>query len=132
MNDNDIVKGLRNGDSKTINYIYNDYRSIAISLSKKHNFSSPDIDKDIDDIFQEAMMALVKMVNNPDFKLDSKFSTLFYSIYKRQALKLYSKNVRIDYGEEVDFLPPPCETANRDNRVFQKIGRWYRCANQNV
>ncbi len=83
INEQVLLKGLANNDTKSIELIYKDnFNSIQTFII--NNNGSYD---DARDVFQEAIIALYEKVNNENFVLTCKLNTYIYSICRRLWLK---------------------------------------------
>lgn len=96
LSDADIVKKIKEGDEKALLYLYEDNYAAVKSYVLKNNGSNDDIE----DIMQDALIALWQNVNKSEFDLNAKLSTYFYAIVKNLWLKQLSKKSRMDRMEE--------------------------------
>ena len=107
MENSDILEGLRNGDTKTIDYIYCNNIDKLGTIIRKNGVKL--ITQD--DLFQDAILVVMENSKKENFKLTCKFSTYFYSICNNIALKSYNQNKRyssvgdnnygLEHGEEM-------------------------------
>lgn len=84
--DKQLLKGLKKHDSKVLRFIYREYRPIIRLLVYKKGGSTADAK----DIFQDGMLELIQMIDEPGFKLKSSMKTMIYAICRNQ----WSKRVR--------------------------------------
>ena len=80
--DKEIIRGLRNRQNEIIYYIREEYLTMVIRLIETNSGDY----HDAQDVFQEALLACVKIADKADFELTAKFSTLFYAISKKRWL----------------------------------------------
>ncbi|NDF99159.1 MAG: sigma-70 family RNA polymerase sigma factor [Chitinophagia bacterium] len=85
-----LLKGLAEGDKRTIEIIYKDHYNMIQSLII-NNSGSADEAKDI---FQEALIVLYEKVRSGSFELNCQLKTYLYSVSKRLWLKKLSANSR--------------------------------------
>lgn len=98
FNEQLLLKGLANNDSKAIETIYKGNFNMVQSLILNNNGSYDDAR----DIFQEAMITLYEKAQTESFVLTSKINTYIYSICKRLWLKRLQQIGR--YSNQVDIL----------------------------
>lgn len=84
--DKQLLKGLREHDTKVLRFIYREYRSIIRLLVYNKGGSTVDTK----DIFLDGMIELMQMKEKPGFKLRSSMKTMIYAICRNQ----WSKRVR--------------------------------------
>ena len=97
-NEQALLKGLANNDSKAIDTIYKDNFNMVQTFIL-HNNGSYD---DARDIFQEAMIALYEKAQTESFVLTCQIKTYVYSICRRLWLKRLQQMGR--YSNQVDNL----------------------------
>ncbi len=118
--DHKYIEALRNNDSLLIEEIYQKWYKEVIQYVTKNNGSV----QDADDLFQEALMAIVKKVRKEDFKLKVPFGGYFYFIYKNKWIDKLRKNKKIRvinednerYKHEVDSKVIANDTNQSDER----------------
>lgn len=96
FNEQALLKGLANNDSKSIEAIYKDNFNMVQSFILNNNGSYDDAR----DVFQEAMIALYEKAQSDSFVLTSKINTYVYSICRRLWLKRLQQLGR--YSNQVD------------------------------
>ncbi len=97
-NEQALLKGLANNDSKAIDTIYKDNFTMVQAFIL-HNNGSYD---DARDVFQEAMIALYEKAQSESFVLTCQIKTYIYSICRRLWLKRLQQMGR--YSNQVDNL----------------------------
>ncbi len=85
-----LLKGLAEGDNRTIEIIYKDHFNMIQALIINNNGSADDAK----DIFQEALVVLYEKVRSGSFELNCQLKTYLYSVSKRLWLKRLSVNNR--------------------------------------
>ncbi len=98
INEQALLKGLANNDSKAIDTIYKDNFNMVQAFIL-HNNGSYD---DARDVFQEAMIALYEKAQSESFVLTCQIKTYVYSICRRLWLKRLQQMGR--YSNQVDSL----------------------------
>lgn len=97
-NEQALLKGLANNDSKAIETIYRDNFNTIQAFILNNNGSYDDAR----DIFQEAMIALYEKAQSESFVLTCQIKTYVYSICRRLWLKRLQQLGR--YSNQVDSL----------------------------
>lgn len=85
-----LLKGLAEGDKRTIENIYKDHFKLIHALIINNNGSADDAK----DVFQEALMVLYEKARSGSFELNCQLRTYLYSVSKRLWLKKLSVNNR--------------------------------------
>ena len=98
INEQALLKGLANNDSKAIDTIYKDNFNMVQTFILQNNGSYDDAR----DIFQEAMIALYEKAQNESFVLTCQIKTYVYSVCRRLWLKRLQQIGR--YSNQVDSL----------------------------
>ena len=93
--DNNLLKGLAEGDRKTIELIYKHHFNMIQSLVI-NNSGTPD---DAKDVFQEALIVLYEKVRLGTFELNCQLKTYLYSVCKRLWLKRLQQSSRYFISE---------------------------------
>lgn len=88
--DESLLKGLAEGDKRSIEIIYKDHFNSIQALIINNNGSSDDAK----DIFQEALIVLYEKVRSGSFELNCQIKTYLYSVSKRLWLKKLSVSNR--------------------------------------
>lgn len=130
MQDKEYIEGLKRQDSRVLRAIYKDFAK-PISQFIMKNGGSYD---DAQDVFQDALLIILRKVQSPDFELTSRFSTYLFSINKYvwydKARKKSRKNVTISEDEplidksniEENLLNLELEEVFEEN--FAKLGEF--------
>lgn len=85
--DEDLIRGLIVQDNRIITALYDTYRVVVVDYIRKNSGN----EQDADDVWQDTVMVLFQMVQEPDFKLTAKLKTLIYGIAHRVWLKKLSR-----------------------------------------
>ena len=123
INEQALLKGLANNDTKTIELIYKNNFKTVQSLIVNNNGSYDDAR----DIFQEAMIALYEKAQSESFVLTCKINTYVYSICRRLWLKRLQQlgkfSNQIDSHEEAVSVEEDLEVHLRRNAEFTIMER---------
>lgn len=129
MQDKEYIKGLINQDNKVLRAIYKKFAGRISNFIIK-NGGSPE---DAKDVFQDALMIILKKVQSPDFELNSSFYTYLYSVNKlvwyNKSRKKYRSTVSISDDNtlkdstsfEQALLEREMDNIYKDN--FRKLGQ---------
>jgi RNA polymerase sigma factor (sigma-70 family) len=98
INEQALLKGLADNDSKAIEAIYKNNYSMVQSFIINNNGSFDDAR----DIFQEAMIALYEKAQSESFVLTCKINTYVYSVCRRLWLKRLQQKGR--YSNQINHL----------------------------
>ena len=88
--DNDLLKGLAEGDRKSIELIYKSHFNMIQTLVINNSGSTDDAR----DLFQEALVVLYEKVRMGSFELNCQLKTYLYSVCKRLWLKRLQQSSR--------------------------------------
>ncbi|MFT5511760.1 MAG: RNA polymerase sigma factor (sigma-70 family) [Bacteroidia bacterium] len=99
-----IVVGIKNGNSETLKSVYSDYFGMVRNLVMKNSGS----ESDAEDVFQDAMVVLFKKFNHSEFDLSAKFKTYLYSVCRNiwlsELKRRGGKMARLkDYEHHIDL-----------------------------
>ena len=96
FSDEDIIRGLKRRDNEVIQFIYRENFKMVNNLIVNNKGS----DDDAEDIFQESLIILFKRLREePNFELDSTFSTYLYSVCRLIWLKKLRESKRLEVTE---------------------------------
>ncbi len=98
LNEQLLLKGLANRDSKSIETIYKENFNMVQAFILNNNGSYDDAR----DIFQEAMIALYEKTQSKSFVLTCKINTYVYSVCRRLWLKRLQQLGR--YSNQIDNI----------------------------
>lgn len=122
-NEQALLKGLANNDSKAIETIYKD-NFIMVQTFIMNNNGSYD---EARDIFQEVMIALYEKAQTESFVLTCQIKTYVYSICRRLWLKRLQQLGRftqqVDSMEETVAVEEDLETHEKRNAEFVIMDR---------
>lgn len=123
FNEQLLLKGLANNDSKAIESIYKENFKMVQSLILNNNGSYDDAR----DIFQEAMITLYEKAQSESFVLTSKINTYLYSVSKRLWLKKLQQigrySSQMDYLEETIPVEEDMERHEKQNSEYAIMDR---------
>lgn len=101
LSDQDIVKELKNGNTRVFKNLYDHFPMIA-SMVIKNNGSK----EDAKDLFQNALIIFYKNVLKPDFQLTAKLSSYLYAICDRNWKKILTRD-KHRHQSDIDNITPP-------------------------
>jgi len=113
QNEQALLKGLANNDSRAIETIYKDNFNMVQAFVLNNNGSYDDAR----DIFQEAMIALYEKAQSESFVLTCQIKTYVYSICRRLWLKKLQQMGR--FSNQVDNLDETIQ-VDEDLEIHQK------------
>jgi RNA polymerase sigma factor (sigma-70 family) len=125
FSDEDIIRGLKRRDNEVIQFIYRENFKMVSNLIINNNGS----DDDAEDIFQESLIILFRRLRDePDFALDSTFSTYLYSVCRliwlkklRESKKLEVTELSQEMEDFIEFEEPlPVQDKDLRMAVYQR------------
>ena len=123
LNEQTLLKGLANNDTKSIEIIYKNNFNMVQALVTNNNGSYDDAM----DIFQEAMIALYEKAQSESFVLTCKINTYVYSVCRRLWLKRLQSQGKfsnqMDYVEETVPIEDDLEIHEKRNAEFAIMER---------
>ena len=76
--DQEIIQGLRSGDSNAVKYLARDYLPVIRYYISKNNGS----EEDAKDIFQDALFIIIEKIHGSDFALQGSLATYLFAVCK--------------------------------------------------
>ncbi len=121
--DNEILRGLKNRQSHIVVFITKEYLPAIRYMIERMGGNL----QDAEDIFQEALMSIIKKVDNNELKLTARFSTYLYAVCRNLRLCQINEKERereflYNYLKEV-YYPEPGIQQTRDKQ--DKVFRYY-------
>ena len=119
--DQEIIKGLKSGESYAVKYLAKDYLPVIRYYISKNNGN----EEDAKDIFQDALYIVIEKIHNNDFVLQGTLSTYLFAICKnlwlmaldrQKAAKNYELRRLADHMD-TDF------TESADHVFYENIFR---------
>lgn len=95
-NDETLVTEIRKGNREALTQLYEGNFTAVKSYILKNNGGHDDVE----DILQDAVIAVWQKVSRPDFELTAKLSTFLFAIAKNLWLKALNKSKRTEAMEE--------------------------------
>jgi RNA polymerase sigma factor (sigma-70 family) len=115
--DNEIILGILNNSSSTLQYLYKAYFPMIYQLIINNSGN----EDDAKDIYQEGIIILHDKIKSGDFELTSKLKTFLYSVCRRLWLKKLNHksrfNVNINDYEDHFVVEP--DMANHEEKDKQ-------------
>jgi len=128
--DHKYIDALKNNNTPLIEEIYQKWYKEVVQYVTKNNGSI----QDADDLFQEALMAIVRKARKGDFKLKVPFGGYFYFIYKNKWIDKLRKNKKIRVIKEDDerYLSEVDSKviANDSNQLDERYQLYLLCFEQ--
>lgn len=87
ISENEIIKGIIEGNNRVINRIYKLYYPSVARMIVSNNGNNDEAK----DIFQEAVMVLYDKLSQSNFELNCKLNTFLYAVSRRLWLKQLSR-----------------------------------------
>lgn len=128
----ELFEALRNETPAAFEHVYRQYYRMAAAYVTQNGGSGDDAQ----DVFQEALVALIKNLRKPDFALQAKLSTYLYAVARK--IWLYRRrgqtaNTPIENQTVAQQIPDPTDdilteiTAREQKhllmaRIFDQIG----------
>ncbi len=129
--ENNIVTGIKKGDSETLHAIYKDHFGMIRNLVMKNSGS----ESDAEDVFQDALVVLFKKFNHSKFNLTVKFKTYFYSVCRNiwltelkkrggkwARMKDYEQHVELGYEFTLNWKETQEEAIQRMEQAMKYLG----------
>ncbi|MFM1898253.1 MAG: hypothetical protein RL577_493 [Bacteroidota bacterium] len=125
QHDQQIVARIQMGDKESLVELYRSYNGMISQLVLGMGGSSDDVD----DVFQETLIAIWENMRKADFTLSSKLSTYLYSIAKNQCMRLMDKRKRIQNEDPLEHTrkaeePTPDKAMDESlvRKALQQLG----------
>lgn len=96
IQEQELLDGLREGDEKTLEYIYGRYLPEAKRLIKSNSGN----DEDAEDIFQEALVLVHNKLKNDHLNLDCSLGAYLYAICKNMWWRRFRKQKKLVLSSE--------------------------------
>jgi len=117
LSDNEIVLGILNSSSTTLNYLYKLHFPMILQLIINNSGNQDDAK----DIYQETIIVLHDKIKRGDFELNSKLKTFIYSVSRRLWLKKLSQKSRYfgDINDYEDFVAVETDIEEHEEKDKQ-------------
>jgi RNA polymerase sigma factor (sigma-70 family) len=115
--DNEIILGILNNSSSTLQYLYKAYFPMVFQLIINNNGN----EDDAKDIYQEGIIILHDKIKSGDFELTSKLKTFLYSVCRRLWLKKLNHKSRfnVNINDYEDHFVTEPDLANHEEKDQQ-------------
>ncbi|MCK5135180.1 MAG: sigma-70 family RNA polymerase sigma factor [Bacteroidales bacterium] len=119
LTDDIIINGIRNRDDNVFKYLQVKFQD-SIRLMVMEMGGSPE---DAQDVFNEGLIALIRLVDKEDFKLTSKLGTLIYALCNKQWRQQLEKQIaaRNYHVRKLDTTPVRDFTEDSDFELYRTI-----------
>ncbi len=121
MNDQDYLRGIREGSPEVIRQFYSKYFGSILQYITQNN-GTPD---DAKDVFQDAIMVIFQKAKTPDFQLQYSIHTYLYTICRNTWLKKI-RNKSDRWGTLPEDLVLKDENAFEEEILWRDKERLYR------
>lgn len=119
MTDKNYIEGLLNHDRQILSAIYKNFGPKV----QKYVLGKGGTNDDAKDVFQDALMIILKKAKDPDFKLTSQFYTYLYGVsrfvWDRKRKKM--SNNTVTFPEDDRYISDKDIEQDLINRERQKI-----------
>lgn len=117
--DDIVINGIRNRDDAVFKYIQVKFQD-SIRLMVMEMGGSPE---DAQDVFNEGLIALIRLVDKDDFKLTCKLGTLMYALCNKQWKQQLEKQTaaRNYHVRKLDTTPVRDFTEDYDYELYRTI-----------
>ena len=114
-----MVDGIRARDGDVFAFIDRRYKPSIVHLIRDYGGT----DTDADDIFHDGVLRLIEMVDEDDFELSAKISTLLYAICKKKwKLNLEKSSIAKKYfTRKSDDDTTPDAIDEMDRKLYNEI-----------
>lgn len=117
-NESHIIELLKNGDEKTIHFIYNEYKSGFLLFASKYKLDKDDLL----DIYQDSVIALCENAKKGNLdEIKSSIKTYFFSIGKYMIYSRLKKKNQTAPFENIDNFQFEWEDLDEDTTNNQLV-----------
>ncbi len=120
FSDAQLVEEIQRGNEQALVSMYRDYYTLVRNFILKNNGN----EEEIDDIFQDSLIAIWQNVNKKDFTLTVKMSTYLVSIVKNLWFKRLKKKNRftvVEDGIKERLVYEEPNTAHFDHKIIREM-----------
>ena len=101
LTDEELIKGLKEKNSKCIKYLYKEFFPLAKSIVERNSGNY----EDAEDLFQDSMVVLYKRLTKENITLKCGLKTFFYGICKNLWMQRLDRKWRLLYSESMAEEP---------------------------
>lgn len=120
FSDSQLVEEIKSGNEDALLSMYKSHFSMVKSFILKNNGT----EDEIDDVFQDSLIAVWRNVNRPDFSLTVKMSTYLMSIVKNLWYKQLRKKTRftvVDESSKEKISADDISTDHMDHQLIHQM-----------
>ncbi|MCB9261012.1 MAG: sigma-70 family RNA polymerase sigma factor [Flavobacteriales bacterium] len=120
FSDSQLVEQIKTGNEEALVSMYKTYYSMVKSFILKNNGT----EEEIDDVYQDGLIAVWRNVNKPDFTLTVKMSTYLMAIVKNLWFKRLKKKSRftvVDESFQEKISADNISTDHLDHKVIHQL-----------
>jgi RNA polymerase sigma factor (sigma-70 family) len=99
--DEELIKGLKEQDSKCIKSMYREYFPLAKSIAERNSGNY----EDAEDLFQDSMIVLYKRLTKENITLNCTLKTFFFGICKNLWMQRLDRKWRLIYSASMAEEP---------------------------
>jgi len=110
-----IIEGIRNQDSKILNWLYDNY----LQSVKKHVTSNNGSTEDVSDVFQDSIIILYRQISEGNLNLTSDLKGYFFGIARNVWSAQLRRKQRIT-GLEIDLADQE-ELEDTNDPILERI-----------
>ncbi len=101
MTEDELLFKLKRNDNTAFRTVYKECLPMVVKHIRQNNGNT----EDAEDLFQEALIVLIRKLQEPGFELSSKLSSYLFSIVKNNWLyKLRGKRTWVEGGEVIEGI----------------------------
>ena len=118
-NDQYIIDGIRNRNDTAFKYLQVKFQdSIRLMVIEMGGSR-----EDAQDVFSEGLIALIRLVDQDDFKLTCKLGTLIYALCNKKWKQILEKQVAVRnyHVRKLDASPDKDFSEDVDQQLYQEI-----------
>ena len=119
LSDKEIIEGIRTNNRDILNYLYDDMLPMIKRLINSYGCC----DQTAEDVFQEALLVIIRKINSEKIYLTCKFRTYLFSISKKIYIQQLSSsnNKLLKKGDVPDIVCEPEEDNSEFIRKYEKV-----------
>lgn len=112
-----LLRGLKNEERAAFEHLYRNGYPMAVKQVSEAGFAP----EDAEDLFQEALLVLVKNVHKPDFTLTAKLSTYLFAIVRNLLLKKRTQKTpgALDESKLGQMADNDTEENSADRKIWE-------------
>ena len=120
MTEDELLFKLKRNDNTAFRTVYKECLPMVVKHIRLNNGNT----EDAEDLFQEALIVLIRKLQEPGFELSSKLSSYLFSIVKKNWLyKLRGKKTWVEGGEVIEGIADdsPDEILQKQEKKWKAV-----------